>query len=317
MIEVLDPGLQMTLQDFGRFGYLSKGLTRGGPADEHAFLWANKLLGNRFDAAQLEITLGGARLKFQQDCSFVVTGAEVGLQLDEAPLQTWQTYTAKSGQVLSLSHAKYGLRAYLAVPGGFTHPTQWGSVATVSRERVGGPESDGQVIAAGQQLNGGDVARLVNRRVGWRYRPDYAKTPTLGLIPGNQYDEFSTTARENFCFHDFTVDNSSNRMGVRLTGHCLNFNGSGIVSEGINIGSVQVPPNGEPIIMLCDRQTLGGYPKLGTISPLDVSRLAQCRPGEKVRFSRVSIDKVQQQLARYYRFFEVQLACHKARKLRS
>ena len=98
-------------------------------------------------------------------------------------------------------------------------------------------------------------------------------------------------------------------MGVRLKGQALNYEGKGIVSEGINIGSVQVPPNGEPIIMMCDRQTLGGYPKLGTISPLDISRLAQCRPGDKVRFSRVEIDQVQQQLARYYRFFDVQLAC--------
>lgn len=317
MIEVLDSGLQMTLQDFGRFGYLSKGLTRGGPADEQAFLWANKLLGNDFNAAQLEITLGGARLKFQRDCSFVVTGADVGVQLDDETLNNWQSYTAKAGQILSLSQAKQGLRAYLAVFGGFVHEPQWGSVATVMRELVGGPEHNGQPITEGQQLNGGGVAKVVNRRLSWRYRPDYAKTPTLGLIPGNQYDQFSTTVKENFCFHDFTIDNSSNRMGVRLTGHALEFNGQGIISEGINIGSVQVPPNGEPIIMLCDRQTLGGYPKLGTISPLDISRLAQSRPGEVVRFSRVSIDKVQQQLARYYRFFGVQLACHGRRKLRS
>lgn len=317
MIEVLEPGLQMTLQDFGRFGYLSKGLTRGGPADESSFLWANKLLGNRFDAAQLEITLGGAKLKFHKDCSFAITGAEVSIKLDDDSLENWQSYTARAGQVLSLGQAQQGLRAYLAIAGGFEHEPQWGSVATVTRELVGGPDSDGKPIAAGQQLQGGAVADVVNRRVSWQYRPDYSKTPTLGLIPGNQYEQFPDESREKFCYGDFSIDNSSNRMGVRLKGEELKFKGKGIISEGINIGSVQVPPNGEPIIMLCDRQTLGGYPKLGTISPLDISRLAQCRPGDKVRFTRVKIDKVQQQLARYYRFFDVQLACQKARKLRS
>ena len=309
MIKVLEPGLLMTLQDFGRFGYLSKGLTRGGPADENAFLWANKLLDNRFDAAQLEITLGGATLQFEQPTQFAITGAEVPLTLDDQPLAVWQNYQAKAGQVLKVGMAKHGLRAYLAVAGGFSAEPQWGSVATVMREKIGGPQQDGSPVQAGQTLSAPRAGRFVSRRVSWKYQPDYSKTPTLGLLPGNQYDQFPSSVRENFCFHDYTVDSSSNRMGVRLKGQALNYEGKGIVSEGINIGSVQVPPNGEPIIMMCDRQTLGGYPKLGTISPLDISRLAQCRPGDKVRFSRVEIDQVQQQLARYYRFFDVQLAC--------
>lgn len=311
MIEVLATGLQLTLQDFGRFGYLSKGLTRGGPVDEQAYLWANKLLGNRFDAAQLEVTLGGTQLRFHDDCSFAVTGADVPLQLDEEPIRVWQSYTAKAGQVLKLGQAKRGLRAYIAVYGGFSCEPQWGSCATVTREIVGGPNGDGSAITKDTELSGGGVAPVISRRVGWEYRPDYEKTPTLGLLPGNQYEQFPLAARENFCFHDFTISSSSNRMGVRLTDHHIDNGQSGIVSEGINIGSVQVPPNGEPIIMLCDRQTLGGYPKLGTINPLDISRLAQCRPGDKVRFSRVTVEQVQRQLAQYYRFFDVKPACNR------
>lgn len=312
MIEVIDTGLQMTLQDFGRFGYLSKGLTRGGPADEHAFLWANKLLGNAFDAAQLEITLGGAKLIFRDTTQFAVTGANADLNLDGKLINGWQSYCAEAGQTLTIGQAKSGLRLYLSVNGGFKGESQWGSVATVTREKIGGPYQNGGPIEANEQLATGNYDAGVSRRVSWQYRPDYSKTPTLGLIPGNQYDQFPDAAREQFCFNDFTIDNSSNRMGVRLKGHNLDYQGKGIVSEGINIGSVQVPPNGEPIIMMCDRQTLGGYPKLGTISPLDISRLAQCRPGDTVRFSRVKIDQVQQQLARYYRFFDVQLACQNA-----
>ena len=309
MIKVLEPGLLMTLQDFGRFGYLNKGLTRGGPADENAFLWANKLLDNRFDAAQLEITLGGATLQFEQPTQFAITGAEVPLTLDDEPLSVWQNYQAQAGQTLKIGMAKQGLRAYLAIAGGFIAEPQWGSVATVTREKIGGPHQDGQPLQAGQLLSIPRAGEYVSRRVSWQYQPDYGKTPTLGLLPGNQYEQFPLSVRENFCFHDYTIDSSSNRMGVRLKGQPLTYEGQGIVSEGINIGSVQVPPNGEPIIMMCDRQTLGGYPKLGTISPLDVSRLAQCRPGDKVRFTRVEVSQVQQQLARYYRFFDVQLAC--------
>ncbi len=312
MIEVIEPGLYMTLQDFGRFGYLSKGLTRGGPADEHAFLWANKLVGNRFDAAQLEITLGGARIRFTEPTHFSVCGADAKLSLDEQPLNSWQSHSATAGQTLHIGQAQAGLRIYLAVAGGFQAEPQWGSVATVAREKIGGIHQNGQPLGSGATLNTEKSTADIDRRVPWQYRPDYSKTPTLGLIPGNQYEQFPDTVREAFCYNDFTVDSSSNRMGVRLKGHSLSYQGKGIVSEGINIGSVQVPPNGEPIIMLCDRQTLGGYPKLGTISPLDVSRLAQCRPGDQVRFTRVTIEQVQQQLARYYRFFDVQLACQNA-----
>lgn len=312
MIEVIEPGLYMTLQDFGRFGYLSKGLTRGGPADEHAFLWANKLVGNRFDAAQLEITLGGARIRFTEPTHFSVCGADAKLSLDEQPLNSWQSHSAIAGQTLHIGQAQAGLRIYLAVAGGFQAEPQWGSVATVAREKIGGIHQNGQPLKSGATLNTEKSTADIDRRVPWQYRPDYSKTPTLGLIPGNQYEQFPDTVREAFCYNDFTVDSSSNRMGVRLKGHSLSYQGKGIVSEGINIGSVQVPPNGEPIIMLCDRQTLGGYPKLGTISPLDVSRLAQCRPGDQVRFTRVTIEQVQQQLARYYRFFDVQLACQNA-----
>lgn len=312
MIEVIEPGLYMTLQDFGRFGYLSKGLTRGGPADEHAFLWANKLVGNRFDAAQLEITLGGARIRFTEPTHFSVCGADAKLSLDEQPLNSWQSHSAIAGQTLHIGQAQAGLRIYLAVAGGFQAEPQWGSVATVAREKIGGIHQNGHPLKSGTTLNTEKSTADIDRRVPWQYRPDYSKTPTLGLIPGNQYEQFPDTVREAFCYNDFTVDSSSNRMGVRLKGHSLSYQGKGIVSEGINIGSVQVPPNGEPIIMLCDRQTLGGYPKLGTISPLDVSRLAQCRPGDQVRFTRVTIEQVQQQLARYYRFFDVQLACQNA-----
>lgn len=317
MIEVINPGMHATLQDFGRLGWLRKGLTRGGPADEHAFLWANKLLGNRFSDAQLELTLGGAEIRFGERCSFAVTGAEAPLKLAGETISGWQSYTAEAGQALTIGHAQQGLRLYLAIAGGFQCQQHWGSVATVTREQVGGVNADGGAIQAGSQLPGGAVTTIDNQRVPWQYRRDYDKAPTLGLLPGNQYDEFPAHAVETFCFDEYRVHPSSNRMGVRLQGSPLAVPENTMVSEGINIGSVQVPPNGEPIIMLCDRQTLGGYPKLGTINPLDVARLAQCRPGDSVRFTRVTIETVQRQLAEYYRFFDVQFACQHDENLRS
>lgn len=317
MIRVLDPGMRTTLQDFGRFGYLSKGLARGGPMDEHAFLWANQLLNNAFNAPQLEVTLGGLSLEFTSDCQCALTGADVEATLDGSVLKNWQSFNASAGQQLKLGYAQSGLRVYLAVQGGFDAKPKWGSCATVTRDAVGGLHCDGSPIAAEDELRFGQQTEQPLRRVSWKFRPDYTKTPVLGLLPGFQYDDFPSSVREDFCYHDYEISQDSDRMGIRLSGKALHYDSDGLVSEGVNIGSVQIPANGQPIVMMHDRQTLGGYPKLGTISPLDLGRLAQCQPGQTVRFTRVESAAVQQQLRRFYQFFNVRLACQAGDNLRS
>jgi len=317
MIKILDAGMRTTVQDFGRFGYLSKGLTRGGPVDEHAFLWANRLLGNSFNAAQLEITLGGLEVEFQQDGCFALTGADADAHLDDESLTLWQNFEVKAGQRLKIGYAKAGLRLYLAVQGGFQVEPKWHSCATVERDSVGGLSGDGSPLQSGDTLRFHCDTPQPSRRVSWAYRSDYTKTPVLGLIPGYQYDDFPMSAREAFCYEDFEVSKDSNRMGIRLAGEALETPKQGLVSEGINIGSVQVPSDGQPIIMMHDRQTLGGYPKLGVINPVDLGKLAQLQPGQKVRFSRVEASVAQQQLRRFYQFFNVRLPCQGGDNLRS
>ncbi|PYE34546.1 biotin-dependent carboxylase-like uncharacterized protein [Idiomarina fontislapidosi] len=309
MIEVIEPGMYATIQDFGRLGYLKKGLTRGGPIDENAFLWGNYLLKNNPMAAQIEIVLGGSKFKFTSPAAVAVCGADVSLKLDNNEKSIWETFQVEAGQVLTIGPARNGLRAYLAVAGGIQVDAQWGSCATVKREHLGGHKGDGSALQKGDTLAIASSQCELTQRIPWRYRPDYSKPPVLGLIPGFQYDQFAMAEREKLCFHEYTISQQSDRMGIRLEGPAIEYAGQGLVSEGINIGSVQVPPNGQPIIMMNDRQTLGGYPKLGNISPLDLSRLAQCRPGQTVQFTRVEVAQVQQQLTKYYDFFGITPAC--------
>lgn len=317
MIKVIEPGMHTAVQDFGRFGFLSKGLTRGGPVDEHAFLWANRLLDNSFNAAQLEITLGGVEIKFQQAGCFALTGADAEAYLDDEPLTLWQNFDVNAGQTLKIGYAKAGLRLYLAVQGGFRVQPKWHSCATVQRDNVGGLSGDGLPLKQGDTLEFHCDVKQPSRRVSWAYRCDYTKTPVLGLIPGYQYDHFPMSAREAFCYEDFAITKDSNRMGIRLAGKALETPQQGLVSEGINIGSVQVPSDGQPIIMMHDRQTLGGYPKLGVINPVDLGKLGQLQPGQSVRFSRVEASVAQQQLRRFYQFFNVRLPCQGVDNLRS
>ncbi|MCK7458363.1 biotin-dependent carboxyltransferase family protein [Idiomarina aminovorans] len=318
MMRIIEAGMRAMVQDFGRFGYLSKGLTRGGPMDEHAFLWANRLLSNSFNAAQIEITLGGLEVEFDSDCQCAVTGADVELTLDDETLQNWQNFKVRAGQRLKVSYASAGVRAYLAVQGGFQVKPKWGSCATVTRDAVGGLHGDGAPLKAGDEVAfNKEQDYQVSRRVGWKYRPNYEKTPVIGLIPGFQYDAFPSSAQEAFCYEDYEVTKDSDRMGIRLSGKALEYDGEGLVSEGVNVGSVQVPANGQPIIMMHDRQTLGGYPKLGTINPFDLGRLAQCQPSQTVRFTRIEGKVAQQQLRRFYQFFNVRLTCQAGHNLRS
>ncbi|RUO73163.1 biotin-dependent carboxyltransferase family protein [Idiomarina ramblicola] len=317
MMRIIEPGMRSAVQDFGRFGYLSKGLTRGGPVDEHAFLWANRLLNNDFNAAQIEVTLGGFEAEFDSDCQCAVTGADVELTLDDERLNNWQNFKVRAGQRLKMGYATAGVRVYLAVQGGFQVEPKWGSCATVTRDAVGGLYGDGSPLKADDELNFNEQEFQISRRVGWTYRPNYEKTPVIGLIPGFQYDAFPMSAREAFCYEDYEVTKDSDRMGIRLSGKALEYDDEGLVSEGVNVGSVQVPANGQPIIMMHDRQTLGGYPKLGTINPFDLGRLAQCQPGQTVRFTRIEGKVAQQQLRRFYQFFNVRLACQAGDNLRS
>ncbi len=282
--EVLEPGMMTLLQDAGRFGYQHVGVTTGGPMDEHAFLWANRLLGNPAHAAQLEITFGGLVLQAQSDSVVALTGADLDARINDRSIQPWQTHRIRVGDQISFNAPVVGLRAYLAVSGGFQAPPRLGSSATVAREHLGGLDGHGSKLTRGDRLASGKPADIGNLHVPDSEIPDYRAPLCLGVIPGYQHNHFSLAARSRFFSSEYEVSQSIDRMGYRLTGPAISCDLDGIISEGIAFGAIQLPADGQPIVLMKDRQTIGGYPKIGSLSALDAGQLAQRAPGAKVVF---------------------------------
>lgn len=274
-------GSQASVQDGGRSGVRHLGLTQGGALDWLAQHWANWMLGNALNAAVVEITLGGLHLECQGEGWLALAGADLGATLDEQPLQVWRPFKVAAGQRLRFASPRLGARAYLAVPGGVQAPLLAGSCATVQREGVGGLDGQGSALRVGDRLAwAGEPAAVRAVPVAWI--PDLLGPAHLELILGAQAGGFTGQSLFDVFNQSWTVDARSDRMGLRLTGEPLRYTGPGLISEGIPLGAVQVPPDGQPIILLNDRQTIGGYPRLGALSPLAVARLAQCLPGETV-----------------------------------
>lgn len=297
-----------TLQDGGRFGVRRLGVTQGGPVDLHAWAWANHLLGNAWGSPALEITLGGLVLLAECDIAVAVCGADQAATLDGLPLPMWQAVAVKAGQRLRFGSAQNGVRAYVGVAGGFQAEPVLGSVACVAREGLGGHEGNGRKLASGDrlQVSVGRQQTALDHSKG-RTAPeadkiDYRPPAELSLLPGAQIGEFSGSSLYAAFNRPWRVDSRADRMGVRLQGPPLQCHLTSMISEGIALGAVQVPPDGQPIVLLNDRQTIGGYPRLGTLTPLACARLAQCMPGQEVRLVACSSEQAE----REYRSFRAQ-----------
>lgn len=298
---VLRSGPLALLQDAGRFGVRQLGVTQGGPADMHAWAWANRLAGNGWDTAALEITFGGLELRAERDMRLAVCGADLNARLDDAPVALWQDVTVRRGQVLRFGQPASGLRAYLAVAGGFQAEPVLGSVACVVREGLGGHDGNGSSLAEDDVLKVSHSAgRCAEGQVAPHgVPPDYTAMPSLALIPGAQIADFDGPGLYAAFHQPWRVDDRADRMGVRLCGPALHCRVDRMISEGLGLGAVQVPPDGQPIALLNDRQTIGGYPRLGALSPLACARLAQCMPGSEVYLKAVPAETA---LAQYQRF---------------
>ncbi len=304
-LRVLNTGILALVQDLGRLGYQHLGLSTGGAADEHAYLWANRLLGNAPGAAALEVCFGGLQLEAETATRIAITGADLQPTLNGQLVSAWQTLNLQPGDRLRFGYAKSGVRAYLAVQDGFDIKPVFGSVATVMREQIGGLDGKGGKLAVGDLLPctasqpRGTVAISPGRL------PDYSQPLTLRVIEGHQSELFPVEALARFYREAYQISPQSDRMGVRLSGPELHPLADGIISEGISFGAVQVPKDGQPIILLKDRQTIGGYPKLGTVFALDAFMLSQRQPNTEVRFAPMPLYEAQRELQRFYRFFNL------------
>ena len=303
--KVIQPGILSLLQDAGRFGQHGIGLTNGGPLDKYSFDWANRLCGNETNACAIEASIGGLQLKAEVDTQIALTGGDAPLTINGKPAAAWQTHLIKSGDTVALGFAQTNLRHYLAVKGGFQIEPMFGSCSTVAREKLGG--LNGAVLEAGNNLPclrtaESDTQALTADKA---LRPDYSGDVTLRVILGYQQAAFSHVEKARFFNHEFELSDKCDRMGFRLNGPEIKSGISGMLSEGICFGAIQIPADGQPIVLLNDRQTIGGYPKMGAVFSLDIPKLTQRMPGTKVRFEAITIDEAQRLLhLSHYRWMQ-------------
>lgn len=299
-LSIVSPGVLSLLQDAGRFGQGQLGLTQGGPVDGHSFRWANALVGNPVNSTLIEHSIGGLILQAQAPCTVAVTGATLTLSHNGQAVPCWQAITLATGDELALGIFSRGLRAYIAVAGGIMVTPQFGSTATVLREGIGGPKLQaGDVLPLASTAISSTFAtasfatkRLASgNSIATRSLPPENTSLTLRLLEGYQAALFSNSQRARFYLNSYTVTKQCDRMGYKLSGSAIACSSSQLLSEGISYGAVQIPPDGQPIVLLNDRQTLGGYPKIGNVLSLDCWQLAQAAPGTLVQFSPVSAEQ--------------------------
>ena len=286
---VKQPGLLSLLQDRGRFGAHNLGLTTGGPLDSLAFDWANRLLHNDANATCLEISFGGLVLEAELNTSFVITGAKAPCKLNGETVTQWQTRHIHTGDKLEIGFATAGTRSYLAVNGGFDINPSFGSSSTVVREKIGGLHGD--KLQAGDHLPCSSTTLAKNYCLAEADRPFYGDSASLRIVPGYQQAAFGPLQQWRFFNTEYSLSERCDRMGFRLEGETVHSNMVGMLSEGICHGAIQIPADGQPIVLMNDRQTIGGYPKIGAVIPQDTARLSQLSPGSKVRFEAISIEQ--------------------------
>lgn len=284
-LRVRQPGLLCLLMDRGRFGAHDLGLTTGGPLDYVAFDWANRLLGNKRNATCVEIGFGGLQLEAETSTSFAITGATSAITLNGEAIEQWRSYDLALGDRLEIGFATAGTRAYLAVAGGFDVAPMFGSTATVVREKLGGLTGD--KLQSGDLLPCGGETIGSHRGIAEAERPVYGDSARLRVVPGYQYSAFGNLQRWRFFNSEYRVTDRCDRMGFRLEGENVASGMVGMLSEGICLGAIQVPADGQPIVLMHDRQTIGGYPKIGSVIPLDLAALAQLGPGANVTFEAI------------------------------
>jgi biotin-dependent carboxylase-like uncharacterized protein len=309
-LEVIDPGPQATLQDAGRYGYQRFGVTPAGAIDAVSHRAANALVGNPPTAGVIEFAMvGGEYLCAAESARVAVTGGSFGVSLDGRPQGAWRTITLARGQRLRIGRAENAARGYLAVAGGFQVEPVLGSVSTHARSGIGGHAGG---VEGGRALASGDRLRLAQARA--PDGPDRAIDPQeilarrrlpVRVVLGPQDDHFTPEGIATLLSGSYTVTQEADRMGYRLAGpeiaHRAGYN---IISDGVAIGSVQVPGSRQPIVLLADRQSTGGYPKIATVIGPDLPTLAQLPPGATIRFEAVDLDQAHAAAVDHRRFLD-------------
>jgi antagonist of KipI len=295
-VRIVRGGLLTTVQDLGRHGHQHEGVPESGAMDTHAARLANLLVDNADSAAVLEATLAGPTFTFEQDTVFAIGGADFGARLDAEPVPLWRPRRARAGTTLELGAARTGCRAYIAMAGGIEVPMVLGSRSTYLPAAFGGfhgrPLRAGDAIPLGTSAGRGTGDASALRAIAPASIPRYGRT--LRVIPGEHLTRLPATAREKLFGAELTVSPQSDRMGYRLQNALLDAPAMpDLLSAAVTMGTIQLPSDGVPIVLMADRQTTGGYPRLGQVATVDLGAAAQLRPGDTVHLEEISLDDAQ------------------------
>lgn len=300
MLNILRAGIFTTVQDLGRSGYRQLGVSQTGALDAPALRIGNLLVGNDENAAGLEITLGQFSTEFNRAGWIALTGAGCHAELDGKPLWTGWRYAVKPGQILTMKTPTRGMRSYLTVSGGIDVPEVLGSRSTDLKTGFGG--LSGHPLRDGDHLPVGKKGPEPKQPIGIK---QLLFGNRIRALPGPEYQEFSAESRDSFWRTSWQLSPQSNRMGYRLHGHALKRDTDReMLSHGLLPGVVQVPHGGQPIVLMADAQTTGGYPRIACVIEADLYNLAQIRLGEPVHFVKCSLDEAQTALHEQQRFIE-------------
>lgn len=283
-------GFQTLIQDRGRIGYGQYGVSGCGAMDEYAHRVGNILVGNDENEASLEVLMIGPTIKFNEYTQIAITGADLGASLNGKNIDIWRSYEINPGDRLSFKGAKSGVRAYISIAGGIDVPIVMGSKSTYTRGKIGGFE--GRALKKGDYISTFFEERdfTINKKIYDEYIPKYDTNIVLRMVKGPQFDCFSEIETNKFLDNEYKVTNEIDRMGCRLEGESIkHIKGADIISDGISYGAIQVPGHGKPIIMLADRQTSGGYTKIGNVISVDLYKLAQAKPNDSIKFELIDI----------------------------
>jgi biotin-dependent carboxylase-like uncharacterized protein len=303
MIKVLKPGIEVTVQDLGRIGTYDMAMPPSGALDEFSYLVANWLVGNPDNAAALEITYLGPELVFQTETTIAITGAEMPPKINGVSIPMWESVTVKPDDRLSFDFVKSGARTYLAVAGGIDVPRVLGSRSTYPTIGIGGFE--------GRKLQPDDILPIGNhpgspgrtiRRLPGSYIPQYGKCHEIRVVVGMCSYRFTEESMTAFFESEWIVTPEANRVGYRLKGERMHFvpreppfgagsDPSNIVDAGYPLGSIQVPGGIEPIVLMKDAVTCGGFATLGTVISVDLNKMGQIKSNERIRFVSVTLEE--------------------------
>ncbi len=296
---ILNAGIFATIQDRGRYGYTHLGVCHSGAMDEYAYLWGQMLLNNHTQNS-IEL-MTGLKLQATAPIQIAITGANLSFKINGISKPIWQTHQIYNGDILSFEKQLSGQRAYLCVQDGFILEKKYGSYATTLKEGLG------------IKLCRGDFLACISSSSSHKYRvknseiPNYQKPLILRVLLSYQEAFFSPKMKEKFFDSSYEITLQSDRMGYRLQGQAITPNKTDIISEGIAFGSIQIPQDGQPIVLLKERQTIGGYPKIGTVLPIDCYKLAQANIGSKIKFEVINIAVAQKKLQDFNRYFRAYL----------